>query len=165
VADGQARRWNESQFLMSVGVKNATVMKFDGTTWGNVGNAGFSVAWVLNTSLAFSPSGQSYVAYGDGYNYYKATVMYYDAPAGIRELQSSQILIYPNPATDKITIKILGKPAQSGLSIVNIEGRQLITRHITEPKTQINISTLPSGVYFVRLTNERTVEVGKFIKK
>jgi hypothetical protein len=91
--------------------------------------------------------------------------MYYDAPAGIRELQSSQILIYPNPATDKITIKILGKPAQSGLSIVNIEGQQLITRQITEPKTQINISTLPSGVYFVRLTNERTVEVGKFIKK
>jgi hypothetical protein len=91
--------------------------------------------------------------------------MYYDAPAGIRELQSSQILIYPNPATDKITIKILGKPAQSGLSIVNIEGQQLITRQITEPKTQINISTLPSGVYFVRLTNERTVEVGKFIKQ
>jgi hypothetical protein len=89
----------------------------------------------------------------------------YDTPAGIRELQSSQILIYPNPATDKITIKILGKPAQSGLSNVNIEGQQLITRHITEPKTQINISTMPSGVYFVRLTNERTVEVGKFIKQ
>jgi hypothetical protein len=29
---------------MSVGVKNATVMKYDGTDWVNIGNAGFSVA-------------------------------------------------------------------------------------------------------------------------
>jgi len=29
---------------------------------------------------------------------------------------------------------------------------------------QIDISNLPSGVYFVRLTNDNTVAVGKIIK-
>ena len=43
--------------------------------------------------------------------------------------------------------------------------QQLITRQITEPKTQIDISNLPSGVYFVRLAGERMVKVGKFIKQ
>ena len=55
---------------------------------------------------------------------------------------------------------------QSGnLAIVNMEGQQLVTRQITKLKTQIDISSLPSGVYCVRLTNDKTVEVGKFIKK
>jgi hypothetical protein len=51
------------------------------------------------------------------------------------------------------------------LTIVDIEGQELITRQITEPKTQIDISNLPSGVYFVRLINDKTVEVGKFVKE
>jgi hypothetical protein len=45
-----------------------------------------------------------------------------------------------------------------------IEGQQLVTRQITHPKTQIDISNLPSGVYFVRLTSDRTAEVVKFVK-
>jgi hypothetical protein len=46
-----------------------------------------------------------------------------------------------------------------------MEGQQLITRQLTEPKTQIDISNLPSGVYFVRVTNDKTVEVGKITKE
>jgi hypothetical protein len=33
------------------------------------------------------------------------------------------------------------------LSIHNISGKQLITRQIAEPKTQLDISSLPSGVF------------------
>jgi hypothetical protein len=54
---------------------------------------------------------------------------------------------------------------ENSLVIVNIEGQQLITRQITEPKTHVDINSLPSGVYFVRVTNEKTVEVGKFVKQ
>jgi hypothetical protein len=42
--------------------------------WMNVGNAGFSEGEVSCTSLAFSPSGEPYVAYSDGANSFKATV-------------------------------------------------------------------------------------------
>jgi hypothetical protein len=48
---------------------------------------------------------------------------------------------------------------------MNLNGQELISRLITEPKTIIDISTLPSGIYFVRVTGEKTVEVGKFIKQ
>ncbi len=40
-----------------------------------------------------------------------------------------------------------------------------MTRQITGLKTQLDISNLPSVVYFVLLTNARTVEMGKIIKK
>jgi hypothetical protein len=144
----------------------ATVMKFDGTNWVNVGNAGFSAGIVENTSLALSPSGQPFVAYTDNVNSGKATVMKYDSVYfGIHELQESRLSLYPNPADEKITIETSGVTKESNLSIVNIEGQEVLTRQITELKTQLDISSLPSGVYFIRVTNERTVEVGKFVKK
>jgi hypothetical protein len=147
--------------------RKATVMRYNGTNWVIVGNAGFSAGVAGFTSLTFSPSGVPYVAYEDCANGYGATVMKYDSVyVGINELLKSTLSLYPNPATDNITVEISGKAANgSNLSILNIEGQALIARQITKPKTQIDISLLPSGVYFVRVTGERTVEVGKIVKR
>jgi len=46
--------------------------------WQNVGNPHFSAGEAIYTSLAISPSGQPYVAYYDGGNSGKATVMKFD---------------------------------------------------------------------------------------
>jgi hypothetical protein len=149
-----------------VNAGKATVMKFNGNNWVNVGNTGFSAGQEYWTSLAFSSSGQPYVAYKDSANYWKATIMKYDSIYyEITELQRARISVYPNPATDKITIETSGETQESYLAIVNIDGQEVLTRQITQPKTQIDISNLPSGVYFVRLLNEKTVEVGKIIKQ
>jgi hypothetical protein len=143
----------------------ATVMTFNRTNWVNVGNEGFSAGWTQLESLAFSLSGQPYVAYEDGFDG-KATVMKFDSVfVGIKVKQESRFSLYPNPATDKITVETSGTSTASYLAILNIEGQELITRQITEPKTQLDISNLPGGVYFVRLTNDKTVEVGKIIKQ
>jgi hypothetical protein len=144
--------------------QKATVMKYNGTNWVDVGSAGFSAGEADNTSLAFSPSGNPYVAYMDDGNSGKATVMEYAAPTGIKELQS-QISIYPNPATTEVIIETSAIQTQSQLSIMNLSGEEIISYKITQPKTKIDVATLPNGVYFVRLTNDRTVGIGKFIKK
>jgi hypothetical protein len=146
----------------------ATIIKFNGTNWVYVGSRGFSEGEITSssTSLAFSPSGRPNMAYTDYANSYKATVMKYDSVfVGINEPQESNLWFYPNPATDKITVESPKEVKGTNLAIVNIEGQQIITCQITEPKTQIDISNLPSGVYFVRLTCERTVSVGKFVKQ
>jgi hypothetical protein len=57
----------------------ASVVKFNGTDWELVGKAGFTPVTVGYTSLAFSPTGVPYVAYGSGCSSSnKATVMKYD---------------------------------------------------------------------------------------
>lgn len=54
--------------------------------WKYVGTSGFSTGLTNYISLAFSPSGQPYVAYQDGGNDSKATVMKYDSVyAGVNE--------------------------------------------------------------------------------
>ena len=141
-------------------------MKFDGNNWLNVGNAGFSASWANFTSLAISTSGVPYVAYSDNAYIGKASVMKYDSVfMGINEQRGLQVAIYPNPTADYIIIETSEIPANSFLSIMNFCGQVLITRQIIESKTQIDISNLPSGVYFIRLAGDRNVTMGKFIKK
>jgi photosystem II stability/assembly factor-like uncharacterized protein len=83
-----------------------------------------------------------------------------------KEPNAQKFILYPNPANKEITIELSSSPEPAvQLSILNINGQQLITRQITELRTQIDISSLPSGVYFVRVTNDKTVEVGKFVKE
>lgn len=88
-------------------------------------------------------------------------------PVGFPELSSGSIKmkIYPNPALAKITIETYPSPAKCQLSVMNLSGQQLLTYQITDPKTQLDISNLPGGVYFVRMTCDETVEMGKFIKQ
>ena len=80
-------------------------------------------------------------------------------------LKTNSLTIYPNPALNLVTIETSEPPTNGQLTILNLTGQNLITRQISEPKTVIDISNLPSGVYFVRLTNEKTVAVGKIIKQ
>jgi hypothetical protein len=143
----------------------ATLMRLDGTVWESVGNSAFSAYTAFYTSLAFSPIGQSYIAYQDWSVEGNATVMYYNAPVGINEIQESGLSLYPNPASKVITIEITGEFIKSHLSITNIEGQELIAQAISESKTQLDISRLPNGVYFVRLANDKSIKNGKIIKQ
>lgn len=61
----------------------ATVMKLPSgsSTWVNVGNAGFTPANADHTSLAFNSSGEPYVAFGDGAQGGRASVMKYTGGA------------------------------------------------------------------------------------
>ena len=84
---------------------------------------------------------------------------------GINELSNPlNISVFPNPAIDIITLEIPGETEESNLSVINIEGQEIITLPVTESKTIINIKGLPGGVYFVRVMGEKTVQVGKFVK-
>jgi len=69
----------------------ATVMRFNSVSgaWELVGNAGFSAGMAVYTSLAFGPDGAPTVAYQDGGNGYKATVMRFNSVSGAWELVGS----------------------------------------------------------------------------
>jgi hypothetical protein len=80
--------------------------------------------------------------------------------------QESSISILPNPASTQITIETPTTPTKNTfLTIFNINGQQLIQRQITEPIINVDVSGLVSGVYFVKVADERTVQVGKFVKQ
>ncbi|MEO5643493.1 MAG: T9SS type A sorting domain-containing protein [Bacteroidia bacterium] len=69
--------------------------------------------------------------------------------------------IYPNPATKQITVNSTGIPDQ--LFITDALGRQVISLQPAAEQTQINISDLPPGVYFVHIMLGEKMEIERLI--
>ena len=90
--------------------------------------------------------------------------MKYDYPTRINEPHDNGFSVYPNPATSEITIETSKLCTAIHLTIMTVDGQKIITRQITEPKTQLDISNLPCGVYCVRVTENMNVTMGKFVK-
>ncbi len=85
---------------------------------------------------------------------------------GMQEKQKEIPLnLYPDPATDKIVIECAPFPGKAVLLVSDVNGRECIQKDITSAQLQLDISALPAGVYFVRLTGEKTVQAGKFVKQ
>jgi hypothetical protein len=79
--------------------------------------------------------------------------------------ESSTLSIHPNPSSFFLMIETQAATHMGNLSVVDMRGRELLRHKITGPEIQINITNLPGGVYFIRLTTERTVQTGKFLKQ
>ncbi len=75
------------------------------------------------------------------------------------------ISIYPNPTNTALTIELEPKNTESTLTICNINGQELNRQYIKKCKTQIDISNLASGVYFVKLSGDKIFKIKKFIKE
>ena len=85
---------------------------------------------------------------------------------GIPEItRPRDFLIYPNPTQGQLTIKTSPAAGSSLTSICDLGGRQLILVRMTASETVIDISTLPRGVYVVKVWNERGVFAEKLIKQ
>lgn len=77
----------------------------------------------------------------------------------------TQILIYPNPCSSSATIQTNGLLKNAGLTIINAFGQEL--KHIPSlsgNSVAFSRDDLPSGLYFIQLTEENMViVVEKFI--
>jgi hypothetical protein len=76
----------------------------------------------------------------------------------------SQIYIYPNPTSGQITVETIGNECQGLLSVMSVDGLALIICQVTEPKTVIDLTPLPCGVYVARYFSGKTVWTGKIMK-
>ena len=75
---------------------------------------------------------------------------------------STAVKVYPNPAVDKIYVENLGN---GDLSIMNVNGSVVISRHIAEAKAMIDISSLPAGVYILKTTSADRTSTTKLVKQ
>ncbi len=86
-----------------------------------------------------------------------ADTIFIDFGTGIGDLNagSDPIYIYPNPASDKITLKIEGEDI-SGIIISNLVG-EIISNFITGTNLELNVSGLPDGMYICSFIRDEQV--------
>jgi photosystem II stability/assembly factor-like uncharacterized protein len=89
-------------------------------------------------------------------------------PVGTDEKQQmSSLKIYPNPAINHITIELSesGTNINGTYTIFGMSGLALIQQQVQDSRSEINVSSLPKGIYFVRLSNNENIDYGNFIKE
>ncbi len=83
--------------------------------------------------------------------------------AAHEEAEINQILLYPNPATDRLTVQIDDKELLgTEMKLVNEIGQTITSFKITQPIEQINVVKLKKGMYFLIFVNGKSM---KFIRE
>ena len=72
------------------------------------------------------------------------------------------ISVYPNPANNKLNLKHTSNNNPSLIQIVDINGKLLIEKYYVN---EIDISIIPSGLYFIKIQLDSTISHHKFIKE
>ena len=70
------------------------------------------------------------------------------------ETEQSIINVYPNPASDKVVVSYSATCAECLIRIFDIEARQVYEAKGIDKETEIDISNLKSGTYYLSITSE-----------
>jgi len=88
-------------------------------------------------------------------------------PVGINEQVTLQpISIYPNPTQHTVTLDAGNNLLmQARVEIIDLLGKSLMRNTIAATKTQLDLSHLSNGIYFVKFSNEVGEKVFKIVKR
>ncbi len=80
-------------------------------------------------------------------------------------IQDEDFVISPNPAKEKLNIKLLSANDNVKLEVFDVLGKLIYKGEITQLESSVNISSWKSGVYLVRVSNNKTSQTKRFIKQ
>lgn len=84
------------------------------------------------------------------------------AALSIPSFANDGFLFYPNPAQNYITVSI---NTLAGFTLYNANGVQIMTGELSAGLSQISISSLSNGVYFMNVHGQNGISTKKLIKK
>ncbi len=124
----------------------------DGIGAGSAGNT-------ISFNLTFAPSTLSF----DPNNVTMATGTFTQV-AGLRiagitnpESSNNSLVVYPNPATDNVTIVRQGKGNNAVFTITDVNGKVILKENMTAASVTINTQKLAAGTYFVQIVEDGMV--------
>lgn len=94
-------------------------------------------------------------------------LMYFNAPTlstNEYSVSDSFIKVYPNPSSDYVTVQLNSKQKIEKIEVLDVSGKKVLLPKISESGL-LNISQLPTGVYFLNISSEGKIYYEKLIKK
>lgn len=77
--------------------------------------------------------------------------------------QDQSISVYPNPTKDKVNVS--GNFTLQSVQLYDVQGRLLQTQLADDNQTSVDISAHSNGVYFIKVTSDKGIKVGKIVKE
>ncbi len=75
----------------------------------------------------------------------------------------SDLKLWPNPAQDLLNVES-EKNQMESISILDMNGKTILHKNITDFQTTLDISFLSSGVYFIKAIYQEGIAIEKFVK-
>ena len=125
---------------------------------GNYGNGGYSIVDAVGTVLA---SGGAFGA--------SEKKIFKTGVAGLNEMETIALNVFPNPASDLVNISFEGQNTDYSISLMDIQGRVISSREIAnasgEQVVSFSTENVAKGSYIVTVTsNEATTTKNVVIK-
>lgn len=79
--------------------------------------------------------------------------------------QKDEFTISPNPAKAKLNVKLPNAEEDLKIEVFDVLGKRVYKGEITQLVSTINVANWKSGVYLVRVFNDKTTQTKRFIKQ
>ncbi len=86
----------------------------------------------------------------------------HESSVGVAATQAVAAKVYPNPATDVLYIDLADDNTQT-ISVVDMKGSVVYTQNVSAKHIEVNTSSLPAGVYVLRLDGAQKASM-RFVK-
>lgn len=83
---------------------------------------------------------------------------------GADEYNTPQFSLYPNPSKDKVTLEFEAGEAPESITIYNLQGKEMRHEITPSPKTELDISTFPKGMYLIKVSSGNNFSTQLFQK-
>ena len=129
-----------------------------GNTWSDIGE-GFGYKRVTS----FAERGNEVLAGTDDGGVYINSTLLTGTDDEISDFHS--VNIYPNPASNSITIEVPDASGEKRISVYNSNGQRVIDQIVASGYSTIYISNLPPGLFSLSISDGKTLSTGRFIKE
>jgi hypothetical protein len=79
--------------------------------------------------------------------------------------KSKDLVLLPNPTTDKLNLKIQDNQIGSQITIYSILGQELNSYILNTEETILDISHYQNGIYLLKINTNSGIQTYKFIKE
>ena len=90
-----------------------------------------------------------------------------DLGTGIPQyLTENDLVVYPNPVSDRLTVKLRTNDFQvSNMAVYDINGKLIRTQAVSDNQIEMSMQNLAAGNYFLRLSDGKHSVTTKFVKR
>ncbi|MES2131488.1 MAG: T9SS type A sorting domain-containing protein, partial [Bacteroidota bacterium] len=123
---------------------------------------------------AFNPTTAGAGTYTLSYNYTNGNgcsasanaVIIVDLCTGIEEINNGELIIYPNPAKETLTIKLAtGLVGNTTVELYDAIGKLVISHKATDATTTLSVENLAKGMYTLRVISDNNQTVRRIMKE
>lgn len=102
----------------------------------------------------------------DNIGIYPDNSAYCDKTLDFEETKIPQLVVFPNPAKDYITIEMPqnNEVSENLITITNSIGKVVLRDYFSSKSKWIDIKTLPTGLYWVQVANKKSTTSKSFVK-